>query len=422
MNQQSTASDLLYSLLKSAGGTPRIYLASGPAEPTFLADIFTQNPDLADGATFVGHWLPGINRTAWAGIHPNARAEGAFLYKEHRESYDAGRFRLLPLHYSLAYDWLKTVPLDAAFIPVTPPDVKGEVSLSLASDMSPALVDRTDIRRIALIRPAMPAPVAGPRIPLSAFSDTIEDETALITLADPPLSEDAIAIASHVASLLGDGFTVQSGVGSVQQMAMQAAAKHQNIRIHTGMVSGALMDALKSGAISDAPGAITTGTAIGEQDLYDQVAADPRFRFEPVTITHSVSYMAGIPHLATINGGIEVDLFGQLNSEWVNGRQVASTGGLGNFARAAQLSPGGRSIIALPATARGGKISRITAQLSTPTVTLGRADAGFVVTEYGIADLATADIDQRAERLIAIAAPEFQIQLANDWARIRAAI
>nr|WP_288145586.1 acetyl-CoA hydrolase/transferase C-terminal domain-containing protein [Hyphomonas sp.] len=188
------------------------------------------------------------------------------------------------------------------------------------------------------------------------------------------------------------------------------------------MITDAALGAVTAGAIGSEPGSILTGTAIGTPPLYDAAGTDPRFNFQPVSVTHSVPVLAAIPRLAAINGGVEVDLFGQLNSEWVKGRQVASTGGLGNFVRGAQLSAGGRSIIALPATARGGSVSRIVVQLASPTVTLSRAEAGYVVTEYGVAELATADIDERAERLIAIAAPAFRDDLANRWAKLRASL
>ena len=418
----SDAASLLREIRENAGGTPRVYIPGGPAEPVFLADLIRAEPELADGATFLGVWLPGVNKTDWAGLHPDARAECTFLYRDHRASYEAGHFRLRPLHYSSGNEWLRSTPLDAAFIPVSPPDEQGRVSLSLGADLSPAITDRADVRLIAVIRPGLPAPASARRLPLEAFADVLEDETPLITLADPPLSEESTAIASHVATLLGDGFTVQSGIGSVQQLAMAATAHHRNMRVHTGLVTDAVLAPLENGAISASPGSVLTGTSIGTPPLYEVSGRDPRFNFQPVSVTHSVPVMAGIPHLAAINGGVEVDLFGQVNSEWVNGRQIASTGGLGNFVQGARLSAGGRSIIALPATARRGTVSRIVVQLATPTVTLARAEAGYVVTEHGVADLALADVDQRAERLIAIAAPEFRDQLANDWAALRATI
>lgn len=416
------AAGLLREIRAAAGGAPRIYIPGGPAEPTFLADIIRAEPGLADGVTFVGVWLPGVNWTDWAGLHPNTFAECTFLYAEHRASFEAGRFRLHPLHYSATYDWLAQTPLDAAFIPVSAPDEDGRVSLGLGTDMSPAVLPRRGMRRIAVIRPDMPAPMHAPRLSLAAFDDVLEDATPLIMLKDPPMSEESAAIAGHVATLLDDRFTIQSGIGSAQQIAMTAAAHHSDIRIHTGMVSDPLLQLLQSGAVLDEPGTVVTGTAIGTRPLYEAAGHDARFDFQPVTLTHSVSVIAAIPRFAAINGGVEVDLFGQVNSEWVNGRQVASTGGLGNFVRGAQLSDGGRSIIALPATARGGTISRIVLKLASPTVTLPRAEAGFVVTEHGVADLRHADIDQRAERLIAIAAPAFRDQLANDWAALRVSL
>ena len=418
----TTVRDLLLDIRGATDGAPRIYVPGGPAEPACLASALRETPDLADGATFIGHWLPGINRTAWTDFHSGAAAEGTFLYSEYRASFEAGRYRLHPVHYSTAFEWLKNVPLDAAFIPVSAPDARGDVSLSLGTDMSPAVTGREKVRLIAVIRSDMPFPADAPRLPLSAFTDVVEDDTPLITLADPPLSDEATAIAAHAATLMGDGFTVQSGIGSVQQIAMAAAAHHRNIRIHTGMITDAALGAVTAGAIGSEPGSILTGTAIGTPPLYDAAGTDPRFNFQPVSVTHSVPVLAAIPRLAAINCGVEVDLFGQLNSEWVKGRQVASTGGLGNFVRGAQLSAGGRSIIALPATARGGSVSRIVVQLASPTVTLSRAEAGYVVTEYGVAELATADIDERAERLIAIAAPAFRDDLANRWAKLRASL
>jgi hypothetical protein len=264
-----SAKQLLAELRDAANGALRIYVPGGPAEPACVADALRETPDLADGATFVGHWLPGINRTAWTDFHPNAYAEGTFLYSEYRTAFEEGRYRLCPIHYSEAYEWLKSVPLDAAFIPVSAPNEQGDVSLSLGTDMSPALTDRRYIRLIAVVRPDMPFPASAPRLPLSDFTDVLEDDTPLITLTDPPLSDDARAIAAHVATLLGEGFTIQSGIGSVQQIAMAAAAHHRNIRIHTGMITDATLEALNAGSIAPEPGTILTGTAIGTPPLYD---------------------------------------------------------------------------------------------------------------------------------------------------------
>jgi acyl-CoA hydrolase len=114
-----------------------------------------------------------------------------------------------------------------------------------------------------------------------------------------------------------------------------------------------------------------------------------------------------------------VDLFGQANIEWRSGRLVSGLGGAPDFARAARASPGGRAILALPATAAGGSVSRIVARLDAPAVSLARDDADLVVTEHGVADLRGAAMEARAEALIAIAAPEHRDRLAEAWAALR---
>ena len=122
------------------------------------------------------------------------------------------------------------------------------------------------------------------------------------------------------------------------------------------------------------------------------------------------------------NSAVEVDLFGQTNSEVIGGRQVSGHGGGADFARGARRSPGGRALVTLLSTGGGG-VSRIVAALPRAApVALTRADADWVVTEHGVAELRHADLDTRAERLIAIAAPEHRDRLAAEWAAIRRAM
>lgn len=402
-----------------ARGPLRIYVAGGPAEPLGVVEAFRKTPELAADATFLGVWLPGMNTTDWTSIHETARAESFFLYGALREAFEGGRLEVRTGHYAMTHDWLASSPMDAAFLPVSAPDGNGRVSFGLGSDFSPMLAGREDVTRVAVIRPGMPAPQDGPWASLSDFDHVITDEQPLIEVADPPLSQANRAIAAHIAEILQDGDTVQSGIGSVQQLAMQALDGHREMRIHTGMLTDAVMGAVEGGMLADAPGSVVTGTAIGTAGLYKACGGDARFSFRPVSITHSEAEMAKCRGFTAINGAIEVDLMGQVNSEFIGTRQVASTGGLANFVRGAQRAPGGRSIIAFPATARGGKSSRIVPVLSAPVATLARADADIFVTEYGVAKVRNATIDARAEALLSIAAPEFREELVRQWEDFR---
>ena len=415
-----TAADLLARLRDRQTGEARVYVCGGPAEPACLTHAFAALPHLAADITFIGPWLPGINRTDWTQFHPSSRAETTFLYDTHRAAYENGRLAFYPMHYSATAHWLAKTPLDFAFIPVSPPDANGNVSFSFASDFGPCLSARSDVYKIALIKPEMPTPQDAPSAPLSSFQASIEDPAPLLALDEAPLSDAQIAIAHHIAGELSDGDTIQSGIGNIQHIAMTALGAHKRMRIHTGMVSNALKPALASGAIESARGAVFTGTAIGDTDFYTACASDDRFRFRDVHATHCSLRMAQIPRFTAINGAIEVDLFGQVNSEWVGTRQVSATGGVADFVRGAQLADAGRSFIALPATARNGEVSRIVPALASPTMTLSRADADFVVTEHGVARLRDLSVDARAEALISIAAPAHRQMLADAWAKLRA--
>jgi acyl-CoA hydrolase len=119
---------------------------------------------------------------------------------------------------------------------------------------------------------------------------------------------------------------------------------------------------------------------------------------------------------------LSVDLTGQANAEMLGGRQMSGSGGLLDFVRGARLSRGGRSILALPATAAGGKASRIVPRLGeNDIVSCPRGDADIVVTEHGSAHLRDKSMDERAAALIAIAAPAFRDDLERGWRQSRAA-
>ena len=171
----------------------------------------------------------------------------------------------------------------------------------------------------------------------------------------------------------------------------------------------------------DAVGAVTTGVALGSPALYARVADDPRLRFRPVGETHAISTLAAIPRFVAVNSAIEVDLFGQVNAEWMDGRQVSGAGGLIDFLRGAWASDGGVPVVALPASARGDTLSRITPRLSCPP-SVGRGDSVVVVTEHGVADLRGLSIDARAQALIAVASPAHRDRLADDWSAMRRAM
>lgn len=397
----------------------RLYVAGGSGEPAAIVDAFRAKPDLAAHITFIGAWIPGINLVDWASLAPDARMETIFMSGAFRASFEAGRTALMPFSYSRAWSWLQQTRLDGAVIMVSPPDADGRVSLGVSVDFSEAILGRPDIPVLGLINHNMPRPLDGPSFPISRFAIMAETTTPLIELQPTKLSPALHDIATHISGQISDGDMLQFGLGTVQQAVLAHLKSHRDLRIHTGMVSDPLLDLLDDGSISTDAGAVVTGVALGTPRLYERVSSDTRFQFRSVPHTHGLDALSALPNFRAINSAVEIDLFGQINAEFMNGQQISGTGGLADFLRGAANAPDGRSIVALPATTKGGRVSRIVPCLNTNITTISRADTDTVITEFGIANLKYKSLDARATALIDIAAPDFRDQLSDQWDAIR---
>lgn len=397
--------------LNPAGG--RVFITGGAGEPLALLDAWRQRPDLAAHLTFVGAHVPGINRNDWAGLHETARSEGTFMSGDWRPAFEAGRYALRPMTWFQAYGWLGETPLDAAVFHVSAPDTEGNVSLGVAGDLAPAVMART-VFKVALVNPAMPR-VQGAVWPLSAFDVVADAPHELLTYDVGALDPAFEAIKRHLQAIMPDGASVQFGVGKAGIAALAALEGMKGLKIFSGMVTDPLLPVLDSGALTE----VVTGLAAGSRALYDRCGSDSRIRFEPSNVTHDIRVLAGVPRLVAVNSAIEIDLFGQANAEFQDGRQISGVGGLTDFLRGARLSKGGLPILALPASARRGEISRIVPRLPPTAVSVPRADVGLVITEHGVADLRGLTLDGRAEALIGVADPAHRDGLADSWAAIR---
>lgn len=393
----------------------RLYVGGCSGDPVALADLLRAEPALAKGLTFLGVWIPGINRTDWAGLHPEARAESIFLPPDYRGSFDAGRTRFLPLPYTQAWPWLCETPVDGGVLMVSPPDGDGQVSLGVSPDFAPAILARTEVPVLAIINPHMPAPLQSVRVPLERFVMVAEDAQPLVEVLPTGLPPAFEAIASHIAGLIEEGDTLQFGLGNVQQAVLTALAGHRGLSIHSGMISDPVQGLMDGDP--DLP--ITTGIAVGTAAFYQRLAKAPNVRFRPVSETHMLDRLASIPRFTAINSLIEIDLFGQANAEFMGGKQISGLGGLVDFLRGARLSRSGKGITALVSTAQKGAISRIVPRLQETAVSISRTDLDIVVTEHGIARLKDRDIDARAEALIGIADPAHRARLAAEWSSMR---
>ena len=419
MTAPITAIAALRALREKLGGGGRIYAPGCSGEALAFVEALRAEPGLAAGSSFAGVWIPGVNRVDYAGLHETACSELIFLSPDFRGSFERGDARLRPLSYTQAYDWLATTPLDAAFVQVSPPDASGLCSLGVSADFTPALDGRNDIIRIAHVNPLMPAPARTPRLPLEAFDLVVEAEHPLLDYAPPGTAPVFDAIAETIAGLVNDGDVLQFGLGNVQLAVLRALRGKRRLRIHSGMISDPVLDAVDAGVIANEEGAITAGVALGSRPLYDFAARDARLVFAPVSYTHAMATLSRIRNFTAINSVIEVDLFGQGNAEYIGGKQVSGAGGLVDFLRGAAAAPGGKPVVALASSAKKGAVSRIVPKLSAASVSIARADMGIVVTEYGAADLRGLTIEERAAALIAIAHPDHRASLRAAWRAMR---
>ena len=217
------------------------------------------------------------------------------------------------------------------------------------------------------------------------------------------------------------GIPFNLALGSIPDAILYGLKSKKDLGIHSGMITDAVIDLVESGVVngrkkSRDKGKIVTGLAVGTKRLYDFVNNNPVVEFRPVNYTHSLRVLRDINQFISINSAIEVDLFGQVNAETVKGVQFSGTGGQGNFIRGSQLSRGGKSIIAVLSTASKGNISRIVPTLGEGTiVTTPRTDVEYIVTEYGIVNLKNKSLQERAELLISISAPQFREELQEAW-------
>lgn len=392
-----------------------MYVPGVSGESLAFAEALKARPEAASGVRFVGVHFPGINRTDYLGLHPEARQRGYFMTPSLRAGLADGRAELVPADYPGAYrDLAEQVDVDLALIQVAPPDANGACSPGLSSDFHPAIWPRAK-RRIAHINPSLP-------VTTGSFMPQLGDFDAVIEHAHPPVYFDTGSVdeaarrhAAHVASLVHDGDTLEFGIGKLPSAILQALVNHRRLRVWSGMVSPSVTALLDSGAIRGR-GSIQAGVALGDADFYARVGQDRAFHFRPVNETHEVRRIARMRNFCAINSAVEVDLFGQANADTLRGKQVAGVGGLPAFAAGALLARGGRSIIALPAATDDGRHSRIVPRIGSGNlVALPRHVADYVVTEFGVAALRGLSVPQRARALIDIAAPDFRDTLAAEW-------
>lgn len=396
---------------RAKGG--RIFIPGGPIEPLALARAFAESASTHEDVTFCGMMIPGINSTDWAALGSGFKAEVFLPSVDLAATISTGKTRVLPLHYSSAYRYLQTAPFKAAVFHVCTPDQEGQCNLSLSADSSPALLMR-DVFKLGIINRALPKIMGTPNVALTSFDAVVEINEPPIQISTTPPNRDIAAIATQVADLVTHGATLQAGIGKLPSAVMAALGNHRQLKIHSGLIGDWALDLDEAGALSKQAGAMMAGVILGSHRLQDALRDDPRLTLAPIWITHGHNQLASIDAFTSINAALEIDLFGQINCEYAASRTIGGIGGALDFLRGARASRGGKPIIMIQSVGKGDT-SRIVPRLTTPTVSITRADAPIVVTEYGAVDLEPLDDQARAYAIISLAAPGHRDSLKRAW-------
>jgi acyl-CoA hydrolase len=318
----------------------------------------------------------------------------------------------------------RTIPLDAALVQLSPPDRHGQCSLGTSVDAARAAVDSAGII-IGEINRQMPRTLGDTTLPLSRLSAWISTDRPLHQHVASGESPVEAAIGEQVAALIPDGATLQAGIGSIPDAVLRRLRHKRELGVHTEMFSDGVVDLAASGAITNSrkqvfPGVYITSFVSGSQKVFDFVNDNPEVSFLPCNQTNDTNLLRKLERLVAINSALQVDLTGQVCADSLGHRIYSGIGGQMDFIRGAAMSPGGIPVIALPATAAGGRYSRIVPELTAGAgVVTTRGHVHWVVTEFGAVNLHGRSLRDRADQLIGIAHPDFRAELKRQLRGIR---
>lgn len=398
-----------------------IVVGQACGEPSTLIEaLIAQGDVIGDLKVFVATSFSGIftPETAKSFSLSSMGAIGAL-----RSMSKAHRLDVIPCHVSQVGPMIEAgiIGCDVALVQVSPADNDGNHSFGLVSDYVQAAVARARVV-VAEVNDQVPF-TCGETISSSDIDHAVHVSRPPVQVSPGAIGETDEAIARHAASYIDDGSVIQMGVGGVPDAILRLLSDRRDLGVHSGMLGDGLVDLVEAGAVTNARKAIDrgvsiTGALIGTRRLYDFAHRNSEIRMCTTAYTHDAGVLAQLEKLVTINSAMEVDLTGQVNAEQSGSAYLGGTGGQVDFVRAGARSPGGHAIMALPATAKGGTVSRITACLSGP-VTTARSDVDVVVTEFGAAELRGQTLAERTRRLIAVAHPEFREALDREAHVIR---
>jgi 4-hydroxybutyrate CoA-transferase len=389
----------------------RVFLHSVAAAPQrLIAALVTRAPELRD-VELVHLHTEGPAPYAAPGLGASFHANVVFVGANVRAAVQSGEADYIPVFLSEVPGLFRAgiLPLDHAFVQLSPPDRHGFCSLGTSVDASRAAVESA-ATVVAELNPRMPRTHGDALVHVDEIDYAVEVDYPLPEHVATPPGEVERAIGRHVAGLVEDGATLQTGIGSIPDAVVAALAGHRDLGIHTEMFSDGVIELVERGVVTGRykrthPGKIVATFLLGTRRLYDFVDDNPQVAMVDVAYVNDTAVIRRNPKVTAINSALEIDLTGQVAADSIGTRQYSGVGGQMDFIRGASLSAGGKPIIALPSVTSKGE-SRIVPMLRPGAgVVTTRAHVHWVVTEHGVAHLYGKNLRQRARALLAVADP-----------------
>lgn len=402
----------------------RVYIHPGCAVPQVLVEAMVARYEELHDVEVCHILTVGEAPYVRPEMEGHFRHNAFFIGKNVRQAVQEGRADFTPifLHEIPSLFYSKQYPIDVALIQVSPPDEHGYCSFGVGVETTKAATDVAKVV-IAQINPQNPRTLGDCFIHMSEIDYCVEVNTPLMEL--PQLEGDETPeelevykqIGAHVAGLVDDGSTLQLGIGRIPDAVVRFLGDRQHLGVHSEMISDGIIPLVNAGVITNQqktllPGKIVVTFILGSQELFNFVDNNPVMEFRPTQFTNDPFTISRNRRMVAINSALEVDLTGQVCACSMGYKFFSGFGGQVDFLRGAAKSEGGKPIIALPATAKGGTISRIVPRIREGAgVTTSRGDVHYVVTEFGVVNLHGRTVRQRTELLISIAHPQFREEL-----------
>ena len=402
-------------LIKSGNS---IFIGTGCGQPQHLVDALVRHSSHIYDAHIVHLLTMGTAPYTDEKFREKFKMNSFFIADNVRDALSRGIGDYTPIFLSEIPLEFETgrIPIDVALISVSPPDVNGLCSLGVSVDIIKSAV--TNARyTIAQVNSRMPRTFGDSFIHVNAVEMLVPFDEDIIEIPIPAPDETLRRIGQNIARLVEDGSTIECGIGRIPQALAEFLKDKKNLGVHTEMFSDWIIDLVECGAVTCSKktlnrGKIVASFCMGSRRLYNYIDNNVFFEFYPTEYVNNPAIISQHEKMVGINVGLEIDLTGQVCSDSLGYQFYSGIGGQVDFIRGAAKSRNGKAIIAMPSTAKEGKVSRIVPHLTEGAgVVTTRGDVHYVVTEYGIAYLHGKSIRERVLALINIAHPKFRAEL-----------